>query len=51
MNLWNTLVVLVVHTDNLFYPRNNSATEHADIRLAVTRGTQQSSVISETELT
>ena len=28
MNLWNTLVV---RTDNHIYPRNNFATEHADI--------------------
>ena len=48
MNLWYTLVS---RTDNDVHPRNNFATEHADIRRTVTRGTRQSSVISETELT
>ena len=48
MNLWNTLVV---RTDNHVYPRNNFATEHADIRRTVTRSTRLSSMISETELT
>ena len=43
--LWNTLVV---RTDNHIHPRNNFAIEHADIRSTVTRGTRQSSVISET---
>ena len=48
MNLWNTSVV---RTDNHVYPRNNFDPEHADIRLTVTHSTQQSSVISEPELT
>ena len=48
MNLWNTLVV---RTDNHVYHQNNFATEHADIRRTVTRGAQQSSVRSQTEIT
>ena len=47
INLWNTLVV---RTDNHVYPRNNFATKHADIRCTVTRGTRQSSAISETRV-
>ena len=46
MNLQNTLVV---RTDNHVYPRNNFATEHADIgpTRTVRSGTRQSGVISE----